>query len=158
MNTEREMNAGGFTLVEIMIVVAIIGLLAAIALPAFAKARLNSRVSAQMNDLRILEDAFQQYAMENQGFPPVNWMPKVLPTGMDKYVHGDIWSQTTPSGGVYTWKRNTDSSGVTRYYISLSGGVDQEVWNIMEEKLDDGSPDTGRLQSGTVDHAYFLEQ
>lgn len=61
----------GFTLVEIMIVVAIIGLLAAIAMPSFAKARRNAQVAAQMNDLRILEDAFQLYAMENKGFPTV---------------------------------------------------------------------------------------
>ena len=141
-----------------MIVVAIIGLLAALALPSFAKARRDARVSAQMNDLRILEDAFQLYAMENRGFPAATWVAKVLPPGMQKYLHGDIWSQTSPSGGLYAWKTNTDTNGITRYYISLSGGVDQEVWDIMDRKIDDGLSGSGRLQSGGVDHAYFLEQ
>ena len=158
MSSERTADSAGFTLVEIMIVVAIIGLLAALALPSFAKARRDARVSAQMNDLRILEDAFQLYAMENRGFPAPTWMPKLLPPGMDKYIRGDIWRQTSPSGGLYAWKRTTSVNGVTRYYISISGAVDQEVWDIMDRKIDDGLADSGKLQWGGADHACFLEQ
>lgn len=55
----------GFTLVEIMIVVVIIGLLAAMALPAFKKVRENSRKSAMKNDARQLASAAQQYFLEN---------------------------------------------------------------------------------------------
>jgi len=55
----------GFTLVEIMIVVVIIGLLAAMAIPAFTKVRQNSRRSALINDARQLGSAAQQYFMEN---------------------------------------------------------------------------------------------
>ena len=55
----------GFTLVEIMIVVVIIGLLAAMAIPAFQRVRQNSRVSAMDNDARQLASAAQQYMLEN---------------------------------------------------------------------------------------------
>lgn len=55
----------GFTLVEIMIVVVIIGLLAAMAIPAFQKVRENSRASAADNDARQLASAAQQYMLEN---------------------------------------------------------------------------------------------
>jgi len=55
---------GGFTLVEIMIVVAIIALLAAIAVPNFLRARKRSQASRILEDLRILDSATDQYAIE----------------------------------------------------------------------------------------------
>ena len=56
---------GGFTLVEIMIVVAIIALLAAIAVPGFLRARKRSQASKVLNDLRLIDSAVDQYAIEN---------------------------------------------------------------------------------------------
>jgi len=60
-NTAR----GGFTLVEIMIVVAIIALLAAIAVPNFLRARKRSQATRCLEDLRIIDSAIDQYAIEN---------------------------------------------------------------------------------------------
>jgi prepilin-type N-terminal cleavage/methylation domain-containing protein len=54
----------GFTLVEIMIVVAIIALLAAIAVPGFLRARKRSQASKILNDLRLIDGAVDQYAIE----------------------------------------------------------------------------------------------
>ena len=59
-------NKAGFTLVEIMIVVAIIGLLAAIAIPNFVKARENAQLNSIFNNLRIIEGAKDQWALENK--------------------------------------------------------------------------------------------
>jgi prepilin-type N-terminal cleavage/methylation domain-containing protein len=65
MNLNLNSRRTGFTLVEIMIVVAIIALLAAIAVPGFLRARKRSQASRIINDLRLIDSAVDQYAIEN---------------------------------------------------------------------------------------------
>jgi len=64
MLTKLNRKHAGFTLVEIMIVVAIIALLAAIAVPGFLRARKRSQASKILNDLRMIDAAVDQYAIE----------------------------------------------------------------------------------------------
>jgi prepilin-type N-terminal cleavage/methylation domain-containing protein len=64
MNRPNMKRSSAFTLVEIMIVVAIIALLAAIAVPGFLRARKRSQASKILNDLRMIDSAVDQYAIE----------------------------------------------------------------------------------------------
>lgn len=94
INTSR--NAG-FTLVEIMIVVAIIGLLAAIAIPNFVKARENAQLNSIFNNLRILEGAKDQWALENKkgtgdAVANVSTLSDYLKGGTIKAVVGETYT------------------------------------------------------------------
>src|ERR1700729_3192073 len=81
MNAKIKMTqAAGFTLVEIMIVVAIIGLLATIAIPNFVRARLKAQQSACINNLRQIDGAKQPWALEARaGQAPVPVLANIQP-------------------------------------------------------------------------------
>jgi prepilin-type N-terminal cleavage/methylation domain-containing protein len=94
INTSRK---AGFTLVEIMIVVAIIGLLAAIAIPNFVRARNTAQKNTCINNLRQIEAAKQQWALENKK------VDADVPGSADvqKYIKNDAYP-TCPASGTYT--------------------------------------------------------
>ena len=81
MKGMKHTSTKGFTLVEIMIVVVIIGLLAAMAIPAFQKVRSSSMEKAMLNDARQLGAAIQQYCME-KGTTQVTGVTYTSTTGL----------------------------------------------------------------------------
>ena len=86
----------GFTLVEIMIVVAIIGLLAAIAIPNFVKARGTAQKNACINNLRQIDGAKEQWALENKAAQGAT-VTLTGDTGLWSYVKNG--EPTCPGGG-----------------------------------------------------------
>lgn len=103
INTSRK---AGFTLVEIMIVVAIIGLLAAIAIPNFVRARTTSQTNACINNLRQIDGAIQQWALENNAAPTdtvgVASVAPYLGRGAGATVNGTAAGDIQcPGSGVY---------------------------------------------------------
>ena len=120
---------GGFTLVEIMIVVAIIALLAAIAVPGFLRARKRSQASRVINDLRLIDSAVDQYAIENNkasGFVVTipDWT-KYLKAGTNLYTTGqDILGNSYSVVAVDTVPRVPAAT-----YAALSDVADNTFWS-----------------------------
>ena len=142
----RQRTANAFTLVEIMIVVVIIGLLAALAIPAFQRVQTAARVSRIANDFRVFTNAFEIYNSEN-GFWPNNAGAGVVPTTPIP-MNGDFkvgnWTATTAIGGRWNWDRNI--SGINAG-LSISGfTVPDSELIALDAKIDDGDLTTGNFQ------------
>ncbi|MGZ5005055.1 MAG: type II secretion system protein [Chthoniobacterales bacterium] len=128
MNKSRH-RAGGFTLVEIMIVVAIIALLAAIAVPGFLRARKRSQAVRVRNDLRMIDSATDQYAIESgkkTGDP-------VVVADWQKYVKTDTLLYTTGAdlfGNTYGDQTIDSLPKVPQgAYDALSDVTDSDFWS-----------------------------
>ncbi|RKX33923.1 MAG: pilus assembly protein [Verrucomicrobia bacterium] len=103
----KKTSKKGFTLVEIMIVVVIIGLLAAMAIPAFQKVRRTSQDKTILNNLRQLSAAAQQYFLE-QGVTSAS-SANLVGTATDKYIK----SVNTVRGETYPGTLNATDTQIT---------------------------------------------
>jgi len=103
-----------------MIVVAIIGLLAAMAIPSFARAREKSQATRVANDLTKFGDAFDMYAVEIGRYPADTHI--VLPPGMNAYINQAKWNDCV-IGGDHNWEGPSWGEGGGYNYagISLTG-------------------------------------
>lgn len=84
----------GFTLIEVMVVVAIIGLLAAIAIPNFNAARLRAQATTTLNDVRLIDSSKDQFALESKKggtfLPKVADIRPYLPVGSRLYKNTQL--------------------------------------------------------------------
>lgn len=96
--TSKAQGTGGFTLLEIMIVIMVISILIAVAVPNFINARSSGRLKACISNLKQIESAKEQYALENSinNGEPVDWS-NLIPT----YVREQ---PVCPAGGDYDLK------------------------------------------------------
>jgi prepilin-type N-terminal cleavage/methylation domain-containing protein len=147
----------GFTLIEIMVVVVIIGLLAALGIPAFRRAQRASQNTRVVNDFRVFAQAFEIYNTQNGGWPD-SAAPGVLPSlpvSIADTLRAASWTVQTTIGGQWQWDNALSSSGDAGICITGFTCTDEQLAEV-DAKMDDGNLATGRLKKAAPTRVIYV--
>ena len=148
----RRWSDSGFTLVEIMVVVVIIGLLAALAIPAFQKNRRAVQARTFINELRLIRHASEEYVTEHADWPP-DGSEKICPELME-YLHDDLNKKVAAVGGKWDWDKMQFgcTAGISVYQPTADAVQMQEI----DAAIDDGNLSTGKFHARTDGYIYVI--
>ncbi len=139
VSTGRPCRSPGFTLVEIMIVVAIIAVLTSIAVPSFLRARERTQVVRFVNDIRIFSDAAHLYSTEHNEWPPDG--SNTIPPELLPYLKDDFDPAFTTMGGHWDW--DYEAAGFTAAASAINPDAPDSTLQKVDVELDDGDLSTG---------------
>lgn len=135
-------RVGGFSLLEIIVAVTIIGFLAAMAIPAFRIMRERSQAARIAGDLRAFRTVFTTYALEKASWPPSATAGQI-PDGLENALPAN-WRELAPSGGTWQWESDGETGAAA---IVLTGGsTTRSLYLKIDELFDDGDISAGALQ------------
>ena len=147
----------GFTLIEILVVVVILGVLAAIVIPQFVNASGDTEKIAFIADRRIFADAAKRYKLQT-GERLEDSSSGELPAGFEPYIQESRWTDPTPIGGV--WDTELDSFGVkSALGVHFWGGGtarDDAYMQEIDAIFDNGDLNTGVFRKIADGRYYWI--
>jgi prepilin-type N-terminal cleavage/methylation domain-containing protein len=154
------MKNEGFTLIEMTIVIAIIGTLAAMATPVASSYRDTASIRRIASDLKTFGDAFEFYLLDRECYPPDSHddAPYHLKNGYntEDYLAVLAWLTEPPWGGFYNWEGpdNYPYAGISLYGTSAP----QSIMIRLDKMIDDGDLNTGEFrQTPNGRYTYILD-
>ncbi len=137
-----------------MIVVAVLGVLVAIAMPAFAKSRMSAQNGAYIANLRAAKNAFLQYCIERGNYP-ADSTPGIVPAGMEPYLGRFPWTAVNSLGGRWDWDYRQFGcvAGVSVYQPAAS----QEQMLRIDQTIDDGDLANGAFRERSAGFISIIE-
>lgn len=151
------MRRRGFTLVEVLIVVVILGVLAAIVVPQFSDASEEARRGAFITNLKYFVEQCEYYAVRTGEYPPDGGSGE-LPAELEGYIRPDDFENGTPIGGV--WDTELDENGVGAaigvHFNGAGETRDDAYMTLVDEQFDDGNIATGLFREIAQDRYYYV--
>lgn len=154
--TTKPNAKNGFTLIEIMVVVVIVGVLAAIAIPTFTKYLRNARAATFASDIRTLANAGAQYSLESGWWVP-DTSSGVYPTELEGYFSEQKFNLGTPLGGQWDFEQ-WDLGNFTSAVGVHGPDHSDEMFALIDKRIDDGDLSTGLFQKLASDRYYYVIQ
>lgn len=151
-------NKPGFSLIELLVVIVVIGILAAVVVPNTIMAGDSARVAATAQDLRSIEKALEAYRNKTGAWPRNVGAAIMPPEIAPSFKKSDPFAKVVPTGGVYDYDGATRSRGPRIVVRSTSGnriGSDDTIRQI-DAEIDDGDISTGRLRKAGNRIEYYL--
>lgn len=140
---------------EIMVVVVIIGMLAALAIPGFRQIHRSAVSKRYINDVRQIRDAVERYTLENGAYPAN--ASAAMHTSMAGYVPDSVMNaSSTPFGGVWDW--DYQQSGITAMVSVWRFTVTDDQLLDIDRTIDDGDLSTGIFRKANGKASYIMEE